>query len=56
MPPSADQVVNVKNILQAYRSQVRTIVERHKTTVQQAVADGERRKIAGIRKTIGKKR
>jgi ADP-dependent phosphofructokinase/glucokinase len=52
--PSAEQVTNVKNILQAYQTRVRSIVSTHKKTVKQAVEEADRRKTKKILKRLGK--
>jgi len=42
----------MRNILQAYRSRVRSIVTRHKKTVKKTVEDIDRRKTENIRKNL----
>ncbi|MBU1032504.1 hypothetical protein KJ937_01055 [Patescibacteria group bacterium] len=43
MPPSADQITAARNILLAYKTQVRVIVAKHKTTIKKAAQQVERR-------------
>lgn len=52
--PSAEQVANVKNILQAYQTQVRTVVAKHKVNVKKAIEEVDRRKTRKILKRLGK--
>lgn len=49
MPPSADQISNVKNILQTYKTQVRVIVAKHKTVVKKIAQEFDRRKVEKLK-------
>jgi hypothetical protein len=52
--PTADQVINMKNALQAYQTRVRAIVAKHKVTVKKAIEEVDRRKTQKILKQLGK--
>jgi hypothetical protein len=52
--PSADQIANIKGVLQAYQSQVRAIVATHKVKARRAIEEVDRRKTQKILKQLGR--
>lgn len=52
--PSAEQVVHIRNILQAYKAQVTTIVSKHRITVKKALNEADERKTRTVLKQLGK--
>lgn len=52
MPPSADQVAQIKNVLQAYRVQLRVLVAKHKSTTKKILAEADNRRAERIRKKL----
>ncbi|MBU0540583.1 hypothetical protein KKF59_02550 [Patescibacteria group bacterium] len=54
MPPTADQIAQIKNILQLYKTHVKTAVVKHKTTVKKNLSEIDRRKVEKIRRQLQK--
>ncbi|MBU0540367.1 hypothetical protein KKF59_04305 [Patescibacteria group bacterium] len=54
MPPTADQIAQIKNIVQLYKTHVKTAVAKHKITVKKNMAELDRRKVEKIRRKLQK--
>ena len=52
--PSAEQIANIRGVLQAYQTQVRAIVATHKVKTKKAIEEVDRRKTQKILKQLGK--
>lgn len=54
MPPSAESVQHIQQVLQIYKAQVGTIVATHKKKVKKAIEEVDKRKTQKLLKDLGK--
>ncbi|MBI4138538.1 hypothetical protein HY479_00100 [Candidatus Uhrbacteria bacterium] len=52
MPPTADQIAQMKHLMQAYRVHLRSAVTKHRDTAKQLLAESDLRRKQRIRQAL----